>query len=388
MDEASNRLPADPVIPLVRPALPTLEELTPLLTQIWTNEWVTNTGPIAVAFETSLKELLPGFDVALTSTGTSALDLGLAALELEEGSEVVTPAFTFPASGPAIRRNGLRPVWCDIEPDSLTLDPEAVRASVGPATSAILPVHVFGHPADVVSLEEIAGSAGLALFYDAAGAFGVSFDGNVLAGFGDAAAYSFHATKVMCSIEGGAVVSGSSELVERVRRLRNFGISPPAAPKPRGTNAKLSELHAAVGFLNLQRVSDYIAARRHRSHLYSELLGDVDGVRFVTPRPGTDYNHAYVTIQVHREDEGVAAELHRFLSERGITAKRYFDDTLLPDDVDLKALPVTDAARASTLCLPLWPAMPESAVTRVCETISRFVAETPGRQNRARTNER
>ena len=221
---------SEPYVPLVQPFLPPLDRMLPLLEEIWARGRVTNDGPVQRRLEAALQDQLGWQNVVATANGTLALQLACRSLGLD--GEVIAPAFTFPATLQALLWNSLVPVLVDVEPDHLTIDVNAVSAAITPRTTAIVAVHTFGHPADVLALQKVADRYGLALVYDAAPAVGVRVYGQTITAFGDVSAMSFHATKVMHTVEGGAVATPHSWVAESVRRLRNFGLgeSGPALP--------------------------------------------------------------------------------------------------------------------------------------------------------------
>ena len=360
-------------VPLTRPLLPALPDLVPLLEAIWERGWLTNDGPVLRKFECALEAMLGWQNVAATANGTLALQLACRALRLE--GEVITPAFTFPATTQALRWNGLVPVLVDVESAHLTLDPSAVAAAVTPRTSAILAVHTFGHPADVKGLQRVADRHGLALVYDAAPAVGVQIGDVPVTAFGDASAVSFHATKVMHTIEGGAVCTPHPEVHEAVRKLRNFGLSGVDGALDFGTNAKLNELQSAVGLLVLEAFGAEVGKRGVAMEAYGEFLSGLPGVHLIRSAREVRSNHAYVAVRLRSERRPLADRVQAFLRREGITSKRYFDRRYQSRTAIVRGpTPVADTAAEDVLCLPLWGGIPRTTIQRITELVAKAVA--------------
>lgn len=356
-------------IPLVRPYFPDLLELEGLLEQVRESGQLTNAGPLHGRLERALREAFGWPSVALTASGTSALHLALTAFDVA-GTEVITSAFTFPATVQAVLRAGAEPVLVDVGEDGITLSPEAVEAAVTERTSAVLAVHVFGFPADVHGLQAVADRHGLRLLYDAAQAIAVRKDGRDVADFGDASAFSLHATKVLHTVEGGCVVAREPRVTRRVSSLRNFGLQPGRGADIDGTNAKLSEVHAAFGLLGLQHLPSHLAARRTAYERYRALLADIRHVRVLEPPPGVEWNYGFLALQVARGAGTSATTLAGLLQNHGIAARRYFDARYLVSGVRTGGpTPGADDSSARTLCLPLWPGITEAELRRVCDSI-------------------
>ncbi|MFI2346449.1 DegT/DnrJ/EryC1/StrS family aminotransferase [Streptomyces sp. NPDC019443] len=358
---------------MTRPFMPSLPELIPLLEGIWERGWVTNDGPVLGRFEAALQQILGWHNVAATANGTLALQLACRALRLE--GEVVTAAFTFPATTQALRWNGLVPVMADVEPAHLTLDPAAVSAAVTSRTSAVLAVHTFGHPADVEGLQKVADRHGLALLYDAAPAVGVRVGGAPVTAFGDASAVSFHATKVMHTLEGGAVCTRHPEVAGAVRRLRNFGLAWAGDALEYGTNAKLNELQSAVGLLVLNALGGEISRRAVAMEVYGRLLAGIPEVHLMRPAHGVHSNHAYAVVRLRSGGHPLADRVHTHLLRNGVNSKRYFGPGYRAGGTVMReATPVADSAAEDVLCLPLWGAIPRSALGRIAELVGEAVA--------------
>jgi len=281
------------MINVTKTDLPDLEKLMPYLEKIWASNWVTNDGEQLKSLERRLEEYLGVDRLAVVSNGTLALHLVIKSLALE-GSVVTTP-FTFATTTNALVWEGLRPVFADIDPRTFCIDPSDVRRKMTPDVSAILAVHVYGNPCDVHGLAAISQEYGVPLIYDAAHCFGVEFEGHTVLDFGDASTLSFHATKVYNTMEGGAVASPDEAILQAVMDMRNHGIVSEERVVLPGTNAKMSELHAAVGLCNLEEIDKKIAARRRIYEAYLDSLSAVEGLSF-QELVASRYNYAYMPV--------------------------------------------------------------------------------------------
>ena len=359
---------------VARPDLPPLADLLPLLEEIWANRILTNGGPMHERFETALASTLGVTHTSLFANATIALLLALRAL-VERG-EVITTPYSFAATTHAIAWNGLTPVFADVDPVTLNLDPARVEAAITPRTRAILAVHCYGIPCDVDALASIAAQHGLALVYDAAHAFGVQDAGGSILRHGDLAVVSFHATKVFTTFEGGAIVSGDAAMKTRIDRLKNFGIVDEGVIDGVGLNGKMNEFQAAVGLLGLQRIEEVRERRAGIAAIYRERLACVDGVQpLAAPRP-TVANEAYFPVFVRAPWPTSRDELQRALKTRGVVARRYFHPTIaaLPHyhhhpSASSRNLPNATAAAERVLCLPLHTGMTDDDAHRVVDAI-------------------
>jgi dTDP-4-amino-4,6-dideoxygalactose transaminase len=242
------------MIPVTRPYLPSRERLDKYIDRIYESAWLTNRGPLLQELESRLSEFLDVQHVILVANGSLALQLAYKALELT--GEVITTPFTFLATSSTLVWEGLTPVFADISPESLNLDPKKIEALISKKTSAIVPVHVYGNPCDVEAIQSLADKHGLKVIYDAAHAFGVRFKGRSILKYGDVSILSFHATKIFHTIEGGAVVTNDPKIAERLRQLINFGLSGPETIERAGTNAKMNEFEAAMGMAVLDEMGN------------------------------------------------------------------------------------------------------------------------------------
>ena len=367
--------PFDKPILVTRPFLPPLDEFMEGIKEIWDNRWLTNNGPIVQRFSRELSNYYETENVCLFNNGTLALQIGLQGMGIS--GEVITTPFTFVATSHALYWNKIRPVFVDIEPDHYTLDPAAVEAAITPWTSAILAVHVYGFPCKLNALADIARRHRLALIYDAAHAFGVSVAGRPISHFGDMSMFSFHATKLFHSIEGGMLTFRDSGLKETFDYLKNFGFKSEVEVVMPGTNAKMNEMQALMGMLVLSHLGRLIEASRRIDASYRECLKDVPGIRFPPPLPaGVEYNFIFQPIEIDEEQFGMSRDaLYEALKAYNIFSRRYFYPLLCDfpcyRNITFKD-PLLTARRISQriLCLPIYPDLPVEDVVRICEAIN------------------
>ena len=349
------------MINVTRSFLPSREEYMAELAPVWESRWLTNNGPIHQKFEAGLREFLRSPNVTLFTNGHLALEGVLEAMDLT--GEVITTPFTFASTAHAIARAGLKPVFCDIEDTFCTLDPQKIEALITERTCAIVPVHVYGNLCDHEAIGRIADKYGLKVIYDAAHAFGVPG----AASLGDASMFSFHATKVFHSVEGGCITCADPELKKKLELLKNFGI--PGVDRVTGIsgNAKMSEFHAAMGVCNLRYVNHCIEARRAVTERYRKNLDRLPGLRLCPEQPGVQSNYAYFPVFFTGDfTRDMAAEK---LAEQGIFARKYFYPLL--NDCEAYGFrgdetPVAKAAAEQVLTLPLYPELSMDDVDRIC----------------------
>jgi dTDP-4-amino-4,6-dideoxygalactose transaminase len=360
---------------VTQPFLPPLEEFLPYLEQIWESKWLTNGGPFHQQLEKELADYLGVEHLALFTNGTLALVTALQALRIT--GEVITTPFSFVATAHSLLWNGIKPVFVDIHPETFNLDPKKIEAAITPHTTAILPVHVYGNPCDVGKIQQIADTYGLKVIYDAAHAFGVNYKGESLLKHGDLSILSFHATKVFNTFEGGAIICPDAKTKKRVYDLKNFGYSDEVTVIAPGINAKMNELQAAFGLLQLKHVDKAIDRRREIDSLYREQLSLVSGI-FCPPLPAdTTYNHSYFPIMVSTEYPISREELYEKLRQYGIYARRYFYPLIsefpmyrgLPSAAQSN-LPIARKVAYQVLCLPIYPKLLDKEITRIVSLIS------------------
>lgn len=359
---------------VTRPALPPYEQFEPLLREIWASHRLTNGGPFQERLETALADYLDVPRVSVLANGTLALMLALRALEVE--GEVITSPYSFVATSHALAWSGCTPIFADIDPVSLNLDPAAVEAAITPRTRAILAVHVYGRPCDLAGLQAVATRHGLRLIYDAAHAFGVRLDEGSLLAAGDATILSFHATKVFHTFEGGAIVCRDEALKTRIDLLRNFGFKGETRVLATGLNAKMNEIQAAFGCLTLGHIDAEIAARARVAARYAEAFAPLAGLRLPTLVHGVKrHNHSYFPLFVEADFPLGRDALYTRLRDQGIFARRYFhplisDFAMYRDAPGARHLPVARRSADVVLCLPLFGAMDDADVARVVDAVN------------------
>jgi len=346
---------------VTRPTLPPFEEMVPLLKEVWESRTLTNGGPFHQRFEVELARYLGVPYVTLVTNATIGLMVALR--ELQICGEVITTPFSFVATGHSVLWHGATPVFADIDPVTLNLDPNAIERLITPKTSAILAVHCYGRPCDVEAIEAIARKHNLKVLYDAAHAFGVKHKGRSVLTYGDLSVLSFHATKVFNTFEGGAIVAPDLETKQSLDRLCNYGIVDEVTVEDTGLNAKMSEFNAALGLLQLRHVDAAIHKRRAIDTRYRELLAGIRGIRCAIEHVDpASHNYYSFPILVGAEYALSRDALYTRLREHGIHARRYFYPLIssmpmyrgLPSAA-ISALPVAHAVASEVLCLPMFP---------------------------------
>ena len=345
---------------VTRPSLPPLEEFLPYLEQIWESHVLTNGGPFHQLLEKNLCEYLGVDHLALFANGTLALVTALQSLRIT--GEVITTPYSFVATAHSLIWNGIKPVFVDISPDSLNMDPGRIEAAITPQTTAILAVHCYGHPCDVSAIQLIADRYNLKVIYDAAHAFGVRDPGGSIFRHGDLSVLSFHATKVFNTFEGGAIVCPDAKSKQRIDHLKNFGFVDETTVVAPGINGKMSEFNAAFGVLQLRHVDRVIGVRREIDQTYRQLLAGVKGIGFIEKSGETTWNHSFFPILVGPEYPMSRDALYQKLRDHGIFARRYFYPLIsefpmyrgLPSASQAN-LPVASLMTRQVLCLPIYP---------------------------------
>ncbi len=367
---------------VTRPYLPPLAEFIPYLEGIWRSGRLTNGGPYHKEFEAALAAHLGVSHVCLFANATIALVTALQALRV--AGECITTPYSFVATAHSLLWNGVKPVFVDVDPRSLNLDPAKIEAAITPQTTAILPVHVYGRPCDVASIEHIADMYNLRVIYDAAHAFGVTDAGGSVLRHGDLSILSFHATKVFNTFEGGAIVCPDRKSKERIDFLKNFGFADETTVVATGINGKMNEFSAALGLLQLKHIDSALARRREIDAYYREALAGVDGIRCLGRQTEGRSNYAYFPILIERTFPLDRDGLYRFLEEQGVHARRYFYPLIsefpmyrgLPS-AHRGNLPVASDAADRILCLPIYPDLTDAELRRVIESIDRAVTTAP-----------
>jgi dTDP-4-amino-4,6-dideoxygalactose transaminase len=354
------------MINVTKSFLPELRDYVAYLEKVWESGWLTNQGPMVLELENRLKELLGVRHLFFVNNGTIALQIAIKALDLS--GEIITTPFSYVATTSSIAWEGCSPVFADISPDTLCIDPVSIEGKITPHTRAIMGVHVYGNPCDVDAIEQVAQRHNLKVIYDAAHAFGVNYHGRSILKWGDISTLSFHATKVFHTVEGGAIVTDSDLLAHKISYMRNFGHNGPEAFWGLGVNGKCSEMHAAMGLCLLPKVPHIIDRRKALTELYDSLLKDVEGLSRPPVRPGTEYNYAYYPVLLESEER--LLDVRSALNANEIFPRRYFYPSLttLPY-VDSTPMPIAMDASLRVLCLPLFPDLQESQVCSICDII-------------------
>ena len=362
-------------INVTQPSLPDLNDYIPYLEDIWESKWLTNNGKYHQQFEQELKDFLGVEQVNLFTNGTLALITALQALKIS--GEVITTPYSFVATTHALHWNGIKPVFCDIEPQTMNLDPDKIEALITPKTTAIMPVHVYGNPCNVDKIQKIADRYGLKVIYDAAHAFNVKLDNESILNYGDLSILSFHATKVFNTIEGGAIICHDEAMKQKIDRLKNFGFAGETKVIAPGINAKMNELQAALGLLQLKRVEADIQKRKEIAGLYRKELRDIAGISVLEDIAGVQHNYSYFPILVDKNKYGKSRdELYNYLKENNIYSRRYFYplissfsmyrtlDSAHPDN-----LPIANKIADEILCLPIYAELSDIDLCRIMEQI-------------------
>lgn len=368
----------DEKILVTRPYLPKKEDFLRYIDEIWNNRWLTNQGPLHQRFEKELCDTLGIKYITLTVNGHMALEVALRGLRIH--GEVITTPFTFASTTHAISLCGLRPVFCDVRESDMTMDPRKIESLITEKTEAIMPVHVYGHPCDVDAIQKIADRNNLKVIYDAAHTFGVRKNGRCLAEYGDASIFSFHATKLFNSIEGGAIVYSDSRYNKIFNMYKNFGIEDEENIPLIGGNAKMNEFQAAMGLANLPALPVIIQQRKEYTEHYRKRLSQIRGVRLFHPDqdPSVEYNYAYLPIAITEEARMSRDELTTKLKEDNIFVRKYFYPLIsecacyrnLPSAMDL---PVAKKAAMQIITLPLYTDMGFDTIDAVCDRIEKHL---------------
>ncbi|MBR6530602.1 MAG: DegT/DnrJ/EryC1/StrS family aminotransferase [Clostridia bacterium] len=357
---------------VTRSSMPSFEEYCEEIRPLWESRHLTNRGAKHQAFEEKLSAYTECSHVSLFTNGHLALEAALSAYGFEAGSEVITTPFTFASTTHAIVRAGLVPVFCDIDPADYTIDPAKIEELVTEKTVAVLAVHVYGNPCHVHEIEKIAKKHSLKVIYDAAHAFGETLFGKNIAAFGDVSMFSFHATKVFNTIEGGALCTSDEALWRTVECAKNFGLSGEDATLV-GTNAKMNEFQAAMGLLNLKHLPEEIARRKAVVQLYREKLGGKDGITLVSPCTSLTENCAYFPVLFdgykYSRDEVIAR-----LAEQEIYARKYFfpitSEFSCYRYLNPAPTPIAKHVSENILTLPLFADLSLDDAERICKIIS------------------
>ncbi len=362
---------------VTKSSLPPKEEYFKKIEQLWKTHWLTNNGVIYNEFEDKLKKYLGCKNLELYVNGHMALDIIIKALQLK--GEVITTPFTFASTTHAIVMNGIKPVFCDINETNYTIDSDKIESLISEKTTAILAVHVYGQPCDIKKLSSIANKYNLKLIFDAAHAFGVTINGESICNFGDASMFSFHATKVFNSIEGGAVIYKDDIYSRDLKNLRNFGIEGPESVISVGLNAKMNEFAAAMGSCNLDYVDKNIEKREKLCQYYVELLSKVNGIKTINynnnKKLGIKDNYAYFPIVIDENQTGFTRDdVFKELESNNIYSRKYFyplvtEFECYKDKFNTDSLPIAKYVSDRVLTLPIYPDLGIDNVKRICGII-------------------
>ena len=360
---------------VTQPYLPPLEEFTPYLEQIWANKVLTNGGPFHQQLEQALCDYLGVPHISLFSNGTLALITALQALRIT--GEVITTPYSFVATAHALLWQNCKPVFVDIEPNTLNLDPAKIEAAITPQTTAILPVHCYGNPCDTEAIQKIADNYNLRVIYDAAHAFGVEDAGGSILRHGDLAVLSFHATKVFNTFEGGAIICPDAKTKQRIDHLKNFGFVNETTVVAPGINGKMSEVNAAFGLLQLKHMPQVMQRRTEIATHYRQQLANVPGITCLPQGVQTVANHSYFPILVGPEYPLSRDALYEKLKANDVYARRYFYP-LITDFPMYRGLPSATQENLSqahlgaqqVLCLPIYPDLKISAQENIIRILT------------------
>ena len=361
------------MIKVTQSSMPTYEEYCEEIKDLWESHWLTNMGVKHKTLQSELCDYLKVENIDLLTNGHMALELSMQALNLQ--GEVITTPFTFASTTHAIVRNGLEPVFCDINDKDFTIDVSKIESLITDKTCAIVPVHVYGNICDIEEIERIAKKYGLKVIYDAAHTFGVEYKGQGIGSFGDVSCFSFHATKVFNTIEGGAVCFKDKEFGKELYRLKNFGIRGPEVVDGVGANAKMNEFCAAMGICNLKHIEEEIAKRKVIADRYMERLGDIKGLQFNPVQDGVKPNYSYFPVIFDEKVFGASRnEVFEKLAENGIGARKYFYPLTNTFDCfhgkyDANKTPVALHISKRVLTLPLYADLTIEDVDTICDII-------------------
>lgn len=363
---------------VTQPSMPPLDEFSEYLKQIWANKILTNNGPFHKLFEEKLAEYLGVKYLSVFSNGTLALITALQALRIS--GEVITTPYSFVATTHSLWWNNIKPVFADIESKYLNLDPEKVEAAISPLTTAIMPVHVYGNPCYVNEFQKLADTYGLKIIYDAAHAFGVRINNESILNYGDLSILSFHATKAFNTIEGGAIICHDSKMKERIDYLKNFGFAGETKVIAPGINAKLNEIQAAYGLIQLKYIDQVIEKRVEIIKIYRENLKNISGIRILDDQSNVKHVYTYFPILVDSQIFGRTRDwVYEELKKYNIFGRRYFFPLIsqFPSYRGLNSakasnLPKAEEIANQVICLPIYPALDLNIVEYICKTIKKL----------------
>ena len=357
---------------VTQPSLTPLDEYSKLLEGVWERGILTHNGPLVQKLEKKISKKLSLNHFIAVTNGTIALQMAIKALELK--GEIIISPFTWVATLSAIQWEGCTPIFCDISPDTLNIDPSKIEEKITNKTVAIMPVHVFGNPCDVISIEKIATKHGLKVIYDAAHAIGSKYDGNSLLEYGDISATSLHATKLLNTGEGGGCITKNSDLAIKLKRIRFFGHNEKKDIVAQGFNGKLTEIHAALGLANLNYYNDVLDDRKNKYLLYKKLLKHLNFITFQSLSFGK-CNYSYFPVIL--SSEKLLLKVEKKLNNLNIFPRRYFYPAVntFVNIVSYDEMPIAEDIAKRILCLPLYFSLEENEIRFICEVISSIQIE-------------
>lgn len=370
--------PFEQPVYVTRPLLPDLQSLSRKLAEVWESKWLTNNGPQHALLEEKIRSYLKVQHISLFNNGTIALITAIRSLRLY--GEVITTPFTFPATPHVLSWNNIRPIFCDIDPVTMNIDPKKIESMITPQTTGVLAVHVFGTPCDVEAIQQIADRYGLKVVYDAAHAFGVEIDGRGIGTFGDISMFSFHATKLFHTAEGGALAFNNPNMKPRVDLLKNFGIKNEDEVVMPGINGKMNEIQAALGLVLLGQVDEERLKRQRLIDAYLALLKDVDGIHVNHALPGVKSSCQYFVIRIEEKRFGISRdEVYERFKQYNVFTRKYFYPLCseytcyrqLPSSAP-DNLPVAHAVVQEVLSMPLYGGLSLDDVERLCAILKSF----------------
>ncbi|SCX28360.1 dTDP-4-amino-4,6-dideoxygalactose transaminase [Ruminococcaceae bacterium P7] len=363
---------------VTRSSMPPFEEYCEEIKELWNTRWITNNGEKHQLFQSQLKEYLHTPNVTLYTNGHLALENVIEAMCFPKGGEVITTPFTFASTTHAIVRSGLTPVFCDIKFDDYTIDESKIEALITEKTCAIIPVHVYGNVCNIEAIQQIAEKYAVKVIYDAAHSFGVTYKEVSTANFGNASMFSFHATKVFNTIEGGAVCYSDSSLVQTLNDIKNFGIHGPEKTLYVGGNAKMNEFQAAMGICNLRHLDEEIRKRKLVAERYRQQLSDIDDIKLIAEQENVQSNYAYFPV-VFEDPLLTRDKVFDLLREQSIFARKYFypltsefECYQMLSNADSSKTPIAKYISEHILCLPIYADLSLEDVDKICEIISGF----------------
>ncbi|MEY8413583.1 DegT/DnrJ/EryC1/StrS family aminotransferase [Lachnospiraceae bacterium 62-26] len=365
---------------VTKTSMPPYQEYIEAIKPLWESHWITNMGQYHEELEKKLSAYLDVQELSLMVNGHMALELAIQAFDFPEDSEVITTPFTFISTTHAIVRNHLQPVFCDVKICDGTMDETKIENLITEKTVAILPVHVYGNVCNVDKIQRIAEKYRLKVIYDAAHAFGVRYRGKGIGNYGDASIFSFHATKIFNTIEGGAVAFSEHELYDKLYNLKNFGIQGEETVVSIGANAKMNEFSAIMGLCNLEHIAHVIQERKKRWELYKEKLNHVHGIQLFIEKQDETPNYAYFPILVKGDRYGKRDEVYQYLREKNIYLRKYFypltsDQTCFKNKYKKTDLNNARCLAEQVLVLPLYPEIEEETVAYICQMIAHVLKE-------------